>query len=780
MLQHEVFRVVSLSAFLLASGLATADGAMSPQPVDVQVRLHAKHPDADPQQDPCRDAMLRAEPHSGRPATPQEIAFPKQRSVGVPPALTLRLLPGAWTLALISEQCWAAPRLVSVPDTATLDLEVVRLGTLHLRTRLPAGNTPVTPVSAKFFFAERDAEGTEGQDWNPDGVVGCVWNEAATEIGCAIPEGTLDVVLTSPGVASNYAWGVSITGGETTELPAWLPSAGASVAGWVRDDQSPDLSHVSVIIAHESSGRASSAEQQRRQTRTKRAVRPSSRGFFQVAGLSEGIYTVEGSRGNASAGPFRVTVVAGRETLLETTLTLQEPISFAVSVSPAAGPDGHGWRLELASMDRAPGSFETPEVARSDADTGNARFPRVKPGRYGLWLKDAKGASWWFDETEVTRASPSAFVALDMVEVCGILRLGDQPLVGQLHFGGERGVVRRSIKTDEKGAFTLLLPREGVWPVTVSSAEPAVKRMLQKVDIKYRSAKGCAPLTIALPDTLVRGVVLDEEHNPVHPAMVQVAPVSDGSLEPLAQVVTLGEDGVFELHGYPEGSVMLSAHVAGKSSDQELVTLNEDHEAPWVELVLREHIRVRGRIVSPRGLPVAGAKVFARGVRAVMAITNNTTSDLDGRFEMEISPRSTDIILSVMAAGYPMTTRLEHQIDAHEVVVRLAPAGGRLEFAMPRASFVLSDPTRPVLFNEAGLGVGLWILRQWAAINGAASSSETATLVLPALEPGTYTACMVRSAQALALAPGALPTRGCISTFVAPGGVERLELADRP
>ena len=93
--------------------------------------------------------------------------------------------------------------------------------------------------------------------------------------------------------------------------------------------------------------------------------------------------------------------------------------------------------------------------------------------------------------------------------------------------------------------------------------------------------------------------------------------------------------GAFVLAGFVPGTWQLSVTAPGYA-DSESLLVDMPSEAP-LELVLFHAASVRGIVLNPQGVPIAGAKVFAEEDREYTSSRNNQVlpSDERGGFEID-------------------------------------------------------------------------------------------------------------------------------------------------
>ncbi|HEX6885859.1 MAG TPA: sigma-70 family RNA polymerase sigma factor, partial [Planctomycetota bacterium] len=182
--------------------------------------------------------------------------------------------------------------------------------------------------------------------------------------------------------------------------------------------------------------------------------------------------------------------------------------------------------------------------------------------------------------------------------------------------------------TDAEGRYALHIPADSErrlrihapglaqTTITVNAAEPGEVQ---------------APDVVLQPELRVRGVVRDEEGQPVADALVKPA-------HPFRWVsATTGADGAFELGTLDREAqyLALEAHREGYVSASKRLD-GEERDAP-VELVLARGTRVVGRVSAPDGAPVWGAWISI-GYNPWSEPRIEAWSDREGRFELAQVP----------------------------------------------------------------------------------------------------------------------------------------------
>ncbi len=217
----------------------------------------------------------------------------------------------------------------------------------------------------------------------------------------------------------------------------------------------------------------------------------------------------------------------------------------------------------------------------------------------------------------------------------------------------------------------------------------------------------------------VRGVVVDAEGTGVSGVAVNaLSTLAAGGVNEKKQVQT-GADGSFELV-MPAGHVRLQARTLGRSAPTWVELLGSGTRRDGVRLVLVEEIALRGKVVTPDGLAVVGARV-----RLVSASSYDAVTGGDGTFEVKV-PEVVAYLVKVRHSGGVIQRTVEawngdeqfllQQFGSLEIKAQNAGA----DVTMTIDSFVPADGSGPRAPAEASY------------------RGPAAGVVVPVIEPGTY------------------------------------------
>lgn len=477
----------------------------------------------------------------------------------------------------------------------------------------------------------------------PKGVMDCPVDEKGAW-ACSLPASTFDLVISAPGLTPHYRWGVPVAAGKTTALGTVILERGASVVGWIAVEGGQiDTAQCTVRLAIlQSSGASLGSATALERTAVQGEVRKD--GFFQLAGLAPGTYTLEIQQPGYSAvriSPVRID--PGAETFLGEPLVLRRPLELEVEVHPPLDWVGQPWRARIARL----GEQKVSPIVFDGAvdETGRLTVPGQSPGRFGVSIQDSLGNRLHDSEHRVDSSGGAPLlIELELVTVEGRVRLGSEPLEAVLWFGGRHGSTSARMESDAEGSFHGVLPKEGMWRLEIEAAQPGFPTWT-RADVQAGDS-GKASLDVDLPDTRIFGRVIDEQGKPV-PAADVVA-----LAEAMDLLITADAAGGFEFRGVPEGPVWLAAESSSKTSDRIFAVLVEGRDAGPIELRLRPTRRLVGTVVSPRG-PVAGSQVMILA-RTPDGGAAGATTDTAGKFEVDLPQAASSIAAIVSAPGFAL------------------------------------------------------------------------------------------------------------------------------
>ncbi|HEX7184164.1 MAG TPA: carboxypeptidase-like regulatory domain-containing protein [Thermoanaerobaculia bacterium] len=727
---------------------AIAQEAIELAPVEITVYL------ASPADLPIQgEVVLGAIGKESQPVQRVPLSSLKPLSVKLPPGSSWEVsaeVPGFWVRR--QELRVGSPDQVSRVSLSLWPLGTIS-GTVKVKEKgLALPRKLLVETLAAPAFLKRPAV--------PPGALGCpVDKEGAWS--CSLPAATFDLVISAEGFTPHYRWGIELQAGKRVNLGTVVLERGASVAGWVAVeggviDTDRCVARLSPLLA-EGTDLRKSVDLER--TAREEPVRKD--GFFQLKGLSPGLYALEVRQpGYAPAKLSPVQVDPRSETFLRDPLILARPLDLAFTVTPPLDWLGKPWHAQVFRV-RDEGTRLHPIVFESSADSeGRFTVPGQSPGRYRILILDSLGNRLYSDDNRQVDgpASEPLLIEIELVDLEGSLRLGREPLRGTLWFGGRSGEVSVKMETDREGRFFGLLPREGFWIVDVEAEEPIV-RVRAQTDVQA-GRSGKASLEIDLPDTRVFGRVVDEQGKPAAQALVIVEGKSP------VQSVRADASGAFAIRGLQEGPVKLGATLSSQASDLVQASLVEGRAVGPIELRLRRVERLAGRVLSARG-PVAGSRVLVSSFPSGGGGAVGTTGT-DGAFSVDIPPDIHQVVAFVSAPGFAFQAFGPMEKTALNLLV--SEEGGSLEVTLPGSGEDLLRQDKVLVLFQNGLPVPVGLLSQWSYDQGVPREA-TGRRTFRNVALGEYRACIVPRQLEPSLMSGVLsvPEAVCAAGMLSPG-----------
>lgn len=779
--------LVAILVLLALAGAAAAE----PELQSVEVILAAA--EGVPDTVAAEEATVRLTPVGLRGEAAGEV---REAPIVVPGAATLKLPPGAtWDAVLVAENWWAAPAAITPGAVAEpVAMTVWPLVPVTGRVKVPDREKP--PASLRIRFqgsgeVERRRIGGESspvftmvlQEKDPRGEVVCPVDENV--FACRAPADTLDLRLQAGGFASVLLWRRELKVGVETDLGTITLVPGGSLLGrvaTVEGPADPDSCTITLVPAPAQEPVPPTAEELAARAARRRQTRPDQHGTFIFDGLPSGNYLVEAGQPGfvrTSAGPLPV--FEREETELQRGIVLERPVDLHIQVSPPAAPDGASWRLSGTPLEGA--AVPEPLFHVTANPDGTVTVPGLPPGRMEVSVHHER-ASVHRREFELVASSPYLFLEVSQVEVCGTVLEGEEPIPGEVYFGGVGAREGAYFEADEEGRFQGVVPRAGEWNVRVINHELDIDAVVRGVEVRERSGR-CDEVELQIPGARVHGTVVDEHSQPVSGALVFLL---DEGKERLARR-TSDRDGAFSFRGVTPGQALAWAELnepePPRKSPNQPVTVPEEGEVGPVILRIAAGREVTG-IVLGDGNPVAGARVtFVTKWWDLIGVESDTTgTDRAGRFSVRVPAGATQALVTVAPLPYALTVRVVELPEAGDIILPVTAAGGTLEVAVLEPAGADPPPEgRPQswwLLWVDGLPVGPNELAGWARQFGIPPGSLNSGASIPQVAPGTYRACLFhRPEETYAALAGVVPPHvPCDSGLLPPRGLLRLELKE--
>ena len=352
------------------------------------------------------------------------------------------------------------------------------------------------------------------------------------------------------------------------------------------------------------------------------------------------------------------------------------------------------------------------------------------------------------------------------MSVEGKVLLGDEELASTLWFGGRYGEVRVEVESDDEGRFEVVLPRDGDWKVDVFSEQPLVSSHGIEVLVPRPRGSGKSEVLIQLPDTIIHGIVVDEEHIPASEVPITLLGPHQHAF------VQSDSSGRFEIRGQEPGTYTVDAKAGDKAAEPVTVTVMEGFVPPPIRLVLRQRRRVFGKVVSAAG-PVARALILGLPITTQAGMASvaapQVYTRVDGSFELDVPGSSTSVRLLVLARGYALHLSMVSTSASEPVLLSLTREAGVLK--IPQSVPSTDGERRFSVVQIGAQPIDALILIEWARMNESVAA-DNGEISIPAMPPGHYGYCEVGMAEGMLMLGGlARPAAGaCLEGYLAPGG----------
>ena len=743
------------TALLAATVLTVPARGQSQPPAPIEISFEARHL---AEGESVRVQLTATPVILGRGGKDQE---PRRTWVEAPEKILLILgQDRAWRLDAVGPGVWARP-VVVVEGQRAAKLELIP--TTDVRGVVVAERGERMPVEVTVRF--ETPEGVPAEERIGETIVRCPVQPDGALV-CPVPVSRLDLRVRAAEFVSHFFWNVRLKAGEPHDLGPIKLRRGASIVG--RVVPFPEAGPVALALAPYSAdqGRGREEEKLRRMTLKER---PNEHGFFHFDGIQPGSYKVIARQGEkARAQYFPVSVLENAESEIRDPLVLEPPVRLVVAIDPRQDFFEKPWRLRLLQLGDTPGSAGAVAEGRVD-ETGSFRSDPVDPGGYVLLVRDSTGNQVAMRELTLDRQTGEVRVEIPYVWVSGSVRLGEEPLIADVIFGGRFGAEKVTLHSDEEGHFEGALPREGDWPVHVASSAPSIARDFLAISVEAPSGSLAAEVELILPNTAVTGDVVDAEGRPFEGALVRLQEVETNLLTS-AQTDASGK---FRFHGAAEGTVILEASARIGSGEQAAsqnvtVKIEEDRETDSVRLVLHPLRTLTGRVFSASG-NVPGAAVEVRLIQddgRWIALPGITKTRVDGTFAVQIPAQARGGLLAVLVPGYALRLVPLNEIPKEPLTLAVETSAGTVRINLPEP-VRLRDPyqPKPQLFVD-GRAISFFTIDRWIKINQELTTGPS--LTVRQLPPANYTACwmpMSLTSNLLTLTPSG----DCKSGFLAPG-----------
>jgi hypothetical protein len=648
------------------------------------------------------------------------------REVRVPGRLELEGSEGRYLAELHVPGVWLAPQVIHLRDGATVELAARPAGALT-GTASTGG-----PVTIRF---------TDPADPSFTGQSVCATEEESFR--CELPAGTFDLRIGRDGHVPHYRAHVPVHAGKSEGLGAIAFVPGAALSGRIEIEEG-ELGDVQLALVP-ASGKGTSTR-----------IRPGRNGFFSAGPIAVGDYTLTAAQKGFISRPVPVTIREGLEATLREPLVLARPRRLSLLISPPADPLALGWTVTLRQLGP---KQTTPHVVAEGAASldGSWSAENLLPGRHEAIVRPKGGPVWRVEEIVIDDALTTRQLFVPSMRFEGTVRFGDKPLAAKLVFGGSHSESAIPWRSDDEGKFHgyMPLPDAKQWAVTVTSDLPPIDVTLSDVPMRIDEAAGVARVDIRLPVTTLEGLVVDEREQPVAHALVNVDPRSPGGR--MTQVNS-DEKGFFSVNALEPGRYRLTASDFMKESEAIDVELPDNAREPVsLRVQLREYRQWKGRVTTPNGQPVAGARVIAAAVDVPIVLAYPARSDAEGRFVLLVPSGAKLFDFMVAPRGFTYNYFRRAYSDDLRIVVH--PNGGTLVIDLPEDRSV-----EAAVWHNGSVISAYTLLSGWLAELEQGAGGPR--LRAPQMDPGSYTFCLVPAGTVAHAQPGP----DCKFAYLAPYG----------
>jgi hypothetical protein len=692
--------------------------------------------------------------------------------VGAPVVAELPCL-SKWQVTLAVPGVWGAGATVEAGErgaTLTSRMTLWPLGKLAGGIKLAEKDTPVPKLLRVTTLAPR----LPARQDVPKGAMSCPLDKEGRWQCPPLPATAFDLVISADGFVPQYRWQVKILPEKTTDVGAVLLKRGASVAGWVEVEGGEiDAECRARLAPMLGPGTGAQIAEKLRGTVIEAPVRKD--GFFQLVGVAPGNYALEiQQKGFATATVYPLEVWPQLETFLRQPITLRRPLQVELAINPPLDWLNRPWKVAVLRASDAGGGFSDEVFNGSSDDQGIASIPGQSPGQFWVMVSDALDNRIYSEKFKVAGPEDShRAIKLDLITLRGEVTLGKEPLVAELWFGGRFGSSAVKMESDGDGKFHGVLPRAGWWRVEIASSEP---RFQTATKIKVEAdSQGRAAAEIHLPATRVFGKVLDDGGRPVPAANFSVSTDTD-----LVMTKT-DESGTFDVHGLPEGLAQAAAKFSSGegewTSDRLALFLRDGESVGPLELRMRKSKRISGTVQSSRG-PVPGAGITVVPLRPTMMFGDSVRTELDGTFTANVPGPTTTAAVIVSPPGYALQAFPLVVGDVPQPLTVSGP-GGDIEILFPEKSEEVEKGEISLWVFQNGLPIPTSALNYWIQGHGTDISDAGKKLVVPALAPGEYRACLAAQAVFVAWEASGWSSSlaKCATGQLTAGGALRLDLS---
>jgi len=652
------------------------------------------------------------------------------------------LKPGVWAVDIESADWWHQRRYFTVDGSVTIDVPLWRAGEVRGRVEMVRHSALPRELTARFIEMTSERKPLSGEASCPIAEDG--------RFGCRVPMLALDLRVKAKGYVTRFFWNRHVEPGKDLDLGTVLLQEGAAIVG--RVEVAPNVpaalaKQLRVFAAPSTVSAVGAPNLPNIKLLTLPAI-VETKGIFHIDAVPGGEYTITAVAGKFRSRSIRVGVRGTATSELHETLLVSPPRQLRVLITPALDPATKHWHVNLL---RSPNAREEETVTSSSASSsGEFVADGLFPDRYRLEVGPYNGGRWRSEQVDVGDSDVTLPISISIRDVHGKVTLGGKPLNASvtLRSDSSPGV---QFHSGDDGRFEGQLPTDEskTWTVKVESDVPMVRRLVTHVPIQDDGA-----LIVDLPANVLTGVVVDSSGTPVDNAIVYVTRAGE------SQSTDTEKDGWFTIAGLSPDKYQVSAAAFLKESRAVPVEVSDQPAVEPLRLVLSDVQKVHVVVLSEFG-PVAGAEVSLSPTDVAGGLAPIDVTDASGELWTTISPGAKELDVLVFPPGF--SSRLFHtRVLGGTLTLHVEQNGGTV--SVPESDGDL----HPYLLHNGAISLAEGYLGVW---NARVAGSQ---LVIPALDPGLYTLCMLRYSEVVSARAGA-PPRKCRSGFLPQFGELTLE-----
>jgi hypothetical protein len=623
-----------------------------------------------------------------------------------------------WEVSFTAPGFWAPAERLTAPAAETARRQTIRLW----RTgRVVAGIKAAENPSALRLAVTSPPSPRAAPEIPPGTSFECTRSAGPAEWSCEVPATTLDIAIRSEGHAPHYVWDAKVPAAGTLRLGEVTLHKGGSLLAWL-DPEALRRIHQPIKAVLRREAMPAPSPTAVRVSEPIAEATFSKKGAVTLAPLPPGRYVLETRTEGYVTAESNVEVFSGKESAVRRLIELHPAVDVRLQMVPALAPDGSPWQLDLwRRSSHGTGSESAGRGAASQEGLFEAKNQSEGPLRVAVY--DRKHDLLATRELTILPGVGDYTLSISPISISGTVTIGQDALpAAGLLFGGSGGKEKIRGKTDGQGHFAVTLPRSGEWLVEITASSEDIA-----TSVRIMIAEDDETIDIELPSSEISGWVRDSSGQRLGGARVELS--AGGS----TRTRQTDAEGVFRFRGVPAGPVSLRASDPRNReySAESKVTLPEDGKIENVELEIQSLRGMHG-FVRSAGAPVPGAQVHAYARLGNTAKQERVTTDLQGRFGLDVPLASASVTLVVAIAG--RTLHPFHVVPVEQgVMVDVAPRGGELRLRWPAGT----TPIR-ITFNE-GVALPLGDLLDWARAQGSVPMSGGA--IVPNVAPGQYQMC---------------------------------------